>query len=45
MIKVSIELTRSEANGSVYPPHTELIDKVSGDSLEAVKAKMKLTVD
>lgn len=42
MIKLSLELTRIEGNGSVYRQHTELVQKVSGECLEAVKAKCEI---
>ncbi|NWB94802.1 MULTISPECIES: hypothetical protein [Pseudomonas] len=42
MIKLSLELKRTEASGPVYRPHTDLVDKVSGESFEAVKAKCEV---
>lgn len=42
MIKLSLELTRSEANGPTYRPYTDLVDKVSSESFEAVKAKVEV---
>ncbi|WP_256558223.1 hypothetical protein [Pseudomonas sp. S3E12] len=41
MIKLSLELTRSEANGPTYRPYTDVVDKVSSESFEAVKAKVE----
>jgi len=42
MIKLSLELTRSESNGPVYRPHTELVEKFSGESFMALKAKCEV---
>lgn len=42
MIKLSLELTRSESNGPVYRSHIELVEKVSGESFTAVKAKREV---
>ncbi|ANF89213.1 hypothetical protein A7J50_5887 (plasmid) [Pseudomonas antarctica] len=42
MIKQSLELTRTEANGPTYRPHLELLDRVSGESFEAIKAKCEV---
>jgi len=42
MIKLSLELTRSEAGGPVYRPHIELVEKLSSDSFGALKEKCEV---
>ncbi|AHY45273.1 hypothetical protein [Stutzerimonas decontaminans] len=42
MINLSLELTRIEANGPVYRPHTELVENLSGERFESAKAKCEV---